>query len=163
MTIEDADPEIVVVKAEEVQPTSYQQTTATAASSLPAQKERVGFDILCCGDDVKSGIRIKPGRTHFAIKLCGNTSIILPETPLPGSHYKFAAINLCGSLLVRCPQNTNVVLRRISLCGNRSMDTDDDNVDCATSGTTVTLTVIQLCGDVLIKHHGRDSYFEGEE
>ena len=43
------------------------------------------------------------------------------------------------------------------------MDTDDDNVNSATSGTTVTLTVIQLCGDVLIKQHGRDSYFEGEE
>ena len=167
MTIEDADPEIVVVKAEAVQPTatSYQQSTATAPPpTLPPQKERVGFDILCCGDDVKSGIRIKPGRTHFAIKLCGNTNILLPQDPPPaGAHYKFFSLNLCGSLLVRCPNNTNVVLRRISLCGNRSMDTDDDNVDSATSETTVTLTVIQLCGDVLIKHHGRDSYFEGEE
>ena len=157
MTIEDADPEIVVVKAEEVQPSSYQQTTATA----PPQKERVGFDILCCGDDVRSGIRIKPGRNHFAIKLCGNTNITLPENPPPGSHYKFISVNLCGSLLVRCPQNTNVVLRRISLCGNRSMDTDDEHDD--STATKVTLTVIQLCGDVLIKQHGRDSYFEDEE
>ena len=41
MTIEDADPEIVVVKAEAVQPTatSYQQSTATAnPPTLPPQK-----------------------------------------------------------------------------------------------------------------------------
>ena len=41
------------------------------------------------------------------------------------------------------------------------MDTDDEHDD--STATKVTLTVIQLCGDVLIKQHGRDSYFEDEE
>ena len=62
--------------------------------------------------------------------------------------YNFQALFTIYLALYYKSQNTNVVLRRISLCGNRSMDTDDDNVNSATSGTTVTLTVIQLCGDI---------------
>ena len=160
---------VVIIKAEEISSKEQALPRPTAPPLLPAstpllpatatqqQKESVGFDIVGCGDDVRSGIRIKPGRTHFAIKLCGNTHILLPKDPPISSHYKFVMINLCGDARVCVPKNTNVILRRISLCGNRSADIDDEND--TTSATSVTLTILQLCGDVHIMHHGE----EGEE
>ena len=147
---------VVIVKAEEIGREEQALPRPTAPPLLPAtatqqRKESVGFDIVGCGDDVISGIRIKPGRTHFAIKLCGNTHILLPKCPPVSSHYKFVMINLCGDSRVCVPKNTHVILRRISLCGNRSADIDDEH-----DTTSVTLTILQLCGDVHIMHHGEE-------
>ena len=160
---QEPDPEITVVKAEVIQQheEALPQPTApppqTETPSLPVRKEKTGFDILCCGDDMKTGVRVKPG-TNLAIKLCGNTHIILPERPPQGAHYKFIMINLCGDAKVCVPKNTTVTMRRIALCGNRSIDVDDDeNVETSTATATstikVTITIVQLCGDVHIMHH----------
>ena len=40
------------------------------------------------------------------------------------------------------------------MCGNRSADIDDEHD--TTSATSLTLTILQLCGDVHIMHHGEE-------
>jgi hypothetical protein len=152
--LQQPEPELVVATA---QPISQEDAVAPTPTAPPAdaksKKNRTGFDLMCCGDDTKKGIRVQPG-TNFAIKLCGNTNVILPEDPPAGAHYKFIVINLCGDAKFLVPSGTKVVLRRISLCGNRTIDTEEEND--AASPIDVTVTILQLCGDVKVINHGSE-------
>ena len=110
-------------------------------------KDETGFDILCCGDDTRTGVRVRPGK-NFVIKLCGNAHIILPQDPPSGSHYKFIIMNLCGDTRFLVPKGATLVLRRIALCGNRTIEPENEEISEA--AIRVTVTVIQLCGDVRV-------------
>ena len=117
------------------------------------------LDIQLCGDDrfgSRFGRQIRPG-WNVGVRLCGNSYLTVPAHSPPGSHYKFVRVNLCGDTRVYCPRGTLVTLRRVSLCGNRRVDVDEsdgynNNNEATTSpgrdATSVTLTVVQLCGDI---------------
>ena len=119
------------------------------------------LDVQLCGDDrfgSRFGRQVRPG-WNVGVRLCGNTYLTLPAHSPPGSHYKFVRVNLCGDTRVYCPRGTLVTLRRVSLCGNRRVDVDEsdgfNNHEPAASSperdaTSVTVTVVQLCGDIHI-------------
>ena len=149
------EPEIIVAAAIPNDET-FLPAPSTSAPSTSAQQhylepkhEELGFDILCCGDDTRKGVRVRPG-TNYAIKLCGNTNIILPETPPPGAHYKFIMVNFCGDAKFLVPKGASVILRRIALCGNRTIETDEVPLESSSDAIVVKVTIVQLCGDVRI-------------
>lgn len=142
LVAEKSEPEIVIAEAvpqDEVPP-----FTPTPCHQQQQQNE-TSFDILCCGDDTRQGVRVRPGR-NFVIKLCGNANIVLPKDPPAGSHYKFIIMNLCGDTRFLVPKGAMVVLRRIALCGNRSIEPENEEISA--SSIRITVTIIQLCGDV---------------
>lgn len=161
------EPEIVIVDAEEIplEEAALPQSTPP----LPAGKQHQmrtkrgccgdghgGFDMALCGDDKRMGTRVRPG-CNVTVKMCGNSHIVLPKDPPAGAHYKFVMVNLCGDARVFVPKETKVILRRISLCGNRTIDVEDEvNVDSSADHTRVTVTIVQLCGDVRIMNHEED-------
>ena len=158
------DPEIVIVDAEDVteqyQPHTKYFTPSSNRDDEQEQNRCSGFDFQLCGDDrfgSRYGRQVRPG-LNFGLKLCGNTSVTIPITN-PSSersnneaelatvaHYKFVRVNLCGKTTVYCPRGTHVTLRRISLCGNRRINVDEGGLPHPC--TKVTVTVVQLCGDV---------------
>lgn len=149
----DTEPEIVVAAAiPQGEALIYTPTSSTPLNAQQKQPKRdPGFDILCCGDDTRKGIRVRPG-TNFVIKLCGNSNIILPENPPSGAHYKFIMMNLCGDTRFLVSKGANVVLRRIALCGNLMVDTEESE-EIEADAITVKVTIIQLCGDVRITNY----------
>jgi hypothetical protein len=149
-TFQAEEPEIVIAAAvpqgEAFLPSSPENTPLNSQQQRPHND--TGFDILCCGDDTRKGMRVRPG-TNFVMKLCGNTNIILPENPPEGAHYRFIMMNLCGDARFLVSKGAKVILRRIALCGNRTVETDEVE-ETASSPITVKVTIIQLCGDVKI-------------
>lgn len=156
------EPEIVVTaevipqneESAPLQPSALPQPekpgTTSPLPSAQKPKRHVDFDVMCCGDDMRAGIRVRPGK-NYSIKLCGNTHIMLPKEPPQGAHYKFFIVNLCGDARFYVPKSTNVMLRRISLCGNRKIDQgSEEDVDPSAIPTSITVTIAQLCGDVRI-------------
>jgi len=150
MTTEKVQPEpkIVIAKAIPQEKTTFTTPNASTPLYAPQATDELGFDILCCGDDTRSGIRVRPG-TNFVIKLCGNTNIKLPEDPPLGAHYKFIIMNLCGDAKFLISKGAKIVLRRASLCGNRTIETDEKSNNIS-NAITVKVTIVQLCGDVRI-------------
>lgn len=140
------DPEIVVAQA-----VTSQEDSPLHTQQQPSPKADLGFDILCCGDDTRKGVRVHPG-TNFAIKLCGNTNITLPDKPPAGAQYKFIMMNLCGDARFLVPKGTKVVLRRIALCGSRTIETEDEVTYSTPDAVVVKVTIVQLCGDVKVSN-----------
>lgn len=151
------EPEIVVVTAIPQEETKLPEPNEgtpfhTQQQQYQGPKQELGFDILCCGDDTRKGIRVHPGM-NFVIKLCGNTNVILPESPPAGAHYKFVMMNLCGDARFLVSKGANVIMRRIALCGNRTIETDEPPPESSVDAITVKVTIIQLCGDVRVAHY----------
>ena len=64
---------------------------------------------------------------NVTIKLCGSSHIVLPKKNPQNAHYKFIMLNLCGDARLYVPKEvTNVVVRRIALCGNRTIDLQEE-------------------------------------
>ncbi|KAL3785923.1 hypothetical protein HJC23_008118 [Cyclotella cryptica] len=151
------EPAKVVAKAEVVsqdEEISFEPTASPIQPTTQEKNSQTSCDILCCGDDNRKGIRVQPGN-NLAIKLCGNTNVVLPNEPPAGAHYKFILMNLCGDAQFLVPKGTKVILRRIALCGNRTIDTDEETeIDHGSNPIKVTVTIVQLCGEVTIATHG---------
>jgi len=145
------EPEIVVAHAVTTNNEDSHLNMHLNTQQQPSPKTDLGFDILCCGDDTRKGVRVHPG-TNFVVKLCGNTNIILPNKPPAGAHYKFIMMNLCGDARFLVPKAATVVLRRIALCGNRTIETEDEVTDNAADTIVVKVTIVQLCGDVIVSN-----------
>ena len=59
-------------------------------------------------------------------------------------------VNLCGDAKFLVPKGASVILRRIALCGNRTIETDEVPLESSSDAIVVKVTIVQLCGDVRI-------------
>jgi hypothetical protein len=151
-TLYEPEPEIVIVDAEEISPA--EAVPVPPKPSSESQQQRRGccggcaFELQLCGDDIRRGRHVRPGK-NVAVKICGNTHLMLPKDPPSGAHYRFVMVNLCGDTRIWVPKQTDVTLRRISLLGNRTIDVDESS-EITDSSPRVTVTIVQLCGNIQI-------------
>lgn len=116
-------------------------------------------DCILCGDTRIRGSRIKVGRNTF-VSLCGDTMIDMRETRQSETSsppkYHFVVVCLCGNVKLYVPRGTRFTLRRISLCGNRIIEIDDEEDGNVEEGGSqppaVKLTLVTLCGDVRVEN-----------
>jgi len=97
--------------------------------------------------------QLSPGR-HFALSLFRNTYMdLLGSRFAPGTKITLLAIRLCGNTELLVPLGTHVVVRRLLFCGSRDIHVDDDpERDPTEPAPRLTVTISSLCGNVRVRN-----------
>jgi predicted membrane protein len=81
--------------------------------------------------------------------LCGDATIDISNAKLPPrKKVSYKVIMLCGDVEIIVPKGVAVQVRRISLCGDKTINIDENALN--ESSPRVTATIIVPCGDVKV-------------
>lgn len=105
------------------------------------------FNVTLCGDFKLCTTSI--GKRNTFITLCGDHTLDLRRVQFPDSTgISVVFIKLCGNIRLIVPANVSVSTCAIMLCGDRRIETAA--ASDSLSIPHVQLTIVQLCGDVVV-------------
>lgn len=117
--------------------------------------KRLTCHLSLCGD---TNIRVhRIGKRNVYICLCGNHKLDLRQvlfSTSPETHITIIMIKLCGDIHLIVPPNTFVSTCAIMLCGDKRIEAQDSGGD--ESSYDVKLTIVKLCGDVIVTNDDQD-------
>jgi hypothetical protein len=143
-------------------PTTPANTSNSPPPPTPPRPEGAGggsFELLLCGSSTMH--RLPPGH-HVSVSLIGHTNIDIRDSPFTASSATVNVwiIRLIGSVRVLVRPGTQVVVRRLLLCGNRNVQVDpaeqDDNNNTNTAPPRIVLTILSLCGNIRVRSNPND-------
>ena len=137
------EPEIAFVPDSSVVAVPVEQPQMSTSSQIIKSNS---FHIILCGDFELHTTSI--GRRNIYITLCGDHTLDLRRVQFPTTAERISVviIKLCGDIRLIVPESVSVSTCAIMLCGDKRIDTAADS----TSFPHVQLTVVTLCGNVII-------------
>jgi hypothetical protein len=116
------------------------------------------FELLLCGDSTLH--RLPPGH-NVSISLLSNTTIDIRDSPPLTAPVNVWILRLIGNVRMLVRPGTEVVVRRLLLCGNRDVqvepaEQDDDNTNTTVPPPRITLNILSLCGNVRVRSNRDD-------